>query len=256
MKFRPCIDLHEGKVKQIVGSTLRDGKTELLLTNFVADCSSADYARMYRQDNLTGGHIIKLGPGNDEAAREALQAWPSGMQVGGGITLENAEDWLDNGASHIIVTSCVFRNGKVDLPYLEKLVQKVGRNRLVLDLSCRRKGSEYYIVTERWQNFTTVAISPENLEFFAKHCDEFLIHAADVEGKCSGIEEDLVELLGKYIMLPTTYAGGVRSLNDLHHINSLAKGQLDATVGSALDIFGGSGLKYKDAVTFNLMNDS
>lgn len=254
MKFRPCIDLHDGKVKQIVGSTLRDDNTGLLQTNFVADCSSGDYARMYRQDNLTGGHIIKLGPGNDEAAREALQAWPAGMQVGGGISLENAKDWLDKGASHIIVTSCVFKNGKVNLPYLEKLVEKVGRNRLVLDLSCRRKGGEYYIVTERWQNFTTVAITPQNLEFFAKYCDEFLIHAADVEGKCSGIEEDLVKFLGKYIMLPTTYAGGVRSLADLHQIDSLAKGQLDATVGSALDIFGGCGLKYCDAVAFNLMN--
>ena len=251
MKFRPCIDLHDGRVKQIVGSSLQDDNAELLQTNFIADNSSADYARMYRQDNLTGGHIIKLGPGNDEAAREALRAWPGGMQIGGGITLENGVDWLDEGASHIIVTSCVFRNGKVDLAYLEKLVQKVGRDRLVLDLSCRRRGNEYYIVTERWQNFTEVAITPENLEFFARYCDEFLIHAADVEGKCSGIEEKLVELLGKNIMLPTTYAGGVRSLEDLYCIDSLGLGQLDATVGSALDIFGGSGLKYKDAVAFN-----
>jgi len=256
MRFRPCIDLHDGRVKQIVGSSLHDNNAELLQTNFVADKSSADYARMYRQDNLTGGHIIKLGPGNDEAARKALQAWPGGMQIGGGITLENCVDWLDEGASHIIVTSCVFRNGKVDLVYLEKLVQKVGRERLVLDLSCRRKGNEYYIVTERWQNFTEVAITPENLDFFSRYCDEFLIHAADVEGKCSGIEEALVEFLGKNIMLPTTYAGGVRSLDDLYCIESLGQGQLDATVGSALDIFGGSGLKYKDAVAFNRQKSS
>ena len=251
MKFRPCIDLHEGKVKQIVGSTLDDDNVELLQTNFVAEASSAEYARMYRQDNLTGGHIIKLGPGNEEAAQEALRAWPGGMQIGGGITLENAGEWLDYGASHIIVTSCVFKNGKVDLAYLEKLVRKVGRNRLILDLSCRKREGEYFIVTDRWQKYTEVAITPESLEYFAGYCDEFLIHAADVEGKCSGIEEELVELLGRHAMLPTTYAGGVRSLEDLHCIDRLGRGQLDATVGSALDIFGGSGLKYREAVEFN-----
>ena len=117
MKFRPCIDLHNGKVKQIVGSSLQDGQPDKLQTNYTADKSSAHFAEMYRSDSLTGGHIIKLGPGNDEAARIALQAWPGGMQIGGGITLENASQWLDYGASHIIVTSCVFKKGKVDLQF-------------------------------------------------------------------------------------------------------------------------------------------
>lgn len=251
MKFRPCIDLHHGKVKQIVGSSLRDESPEDLRTNFVAEKSSAHYARMYRRDNLTGGHIIKLGPGNDAAALEALQAWPGGLQIGGGITLDNAAYWLDSGASHVIVTSCVFKDGRIDYAYLEKLTEKVGRRRLVLDLSCRRRGNGYFVVTDRWQKFTEIAITPENLDFFSKSCDEFLIHAADVEGKCDGIEKELVEMLGKWIMLPTTYAGGVRDLEDLDRIDRLGQGRLDATVGSALDIFGGKGVKYTDVVAFN-----
>jgi phosphoribosylformimino-5-aminoimidazole carboxamide ribotide isomerase len=251
MKFRPCIDLHNGRVKQIVGSTLHDGDSTQLKTNFVADVSSAHFAEMYRRDNLTGGHVIKLGAGNEEAAKEALQAWPGGMQIGGGISLDNACDWLDYGASHIIVTSCVFKNGQVDFSYLGKLVERVGRRRLVLDLSCRKRDGRYYIVTDRWQKFTEVAITTENLDLLSKSCDEFLIHAADVEGKCAGIEEDLVDFLGCSVVVPTTYAGGVRNLDDLHRINDLGRGLLDATVGSALDIFGGSGIKYSEAVAFN-----
>ncbi len=251
MKFRPCIDLHNGKVKQIVGSTLHDGDSTQLQTNFVADVSSGHFAERYRRDNLTGGHVIKLGAGNDEAAKEALQVWPGGMQIGGAINLDNACDWLEWGASHVIVTSCVFKDGQVDFSYLGKLVEKVGRSRLVLDLSCRKRDGKYYIVTDRWQKFTEVVITAENLDLLAESCDEFLIHAADVEGKCAGIEEELVELLGRFSGLPTTYAGGVRDLDDLHLINDLGRGFLDATVGSALDIFGGSGIKYSDAVAFN-----
>jgi phosphoribosylformimino-5-aminoimidazole carboxamide ribotide isomerase len=252
MKFRPCIDLHNGRVKQIVGSTLNDGDSGQLKTNFIADASSAYFAEMYCLDNLTGGHVIKLGEGNEEAAREALEAWPGGMQIGGGINLENAYDWLECGASHVIVTSCVFKNGQVDFAYLDKLEEKVGRRRLVLDLSCRKRDDgKYYIVTDRWQKFTKVAITAENLARLSKSCDEFLIHAADVEGKCAGIEEELVDLLGRYVSLPTTYAGGIRNLDDLHRINDLGRGVLDATVGSALDIFGGSGIKYTEAVAFN-----
>lgn len=252
MKFRPCIDLHNGRVKQIVGSSLHDDDSTQLKTNFVAEVSSAYFAEMYRRDNLTGGHVIKLGAGNEEAAKEALQAWPDGMQIGGGINLDNACDWLECGASHVIVTSCVFKNGQVDVSYLGKLVEKVGRRRLVLDLSCRKRDDgKYYIVTDRWQKFTDVAITAENLDRLSKSCDEFLIHAADVEGKCAGIEENLVDLLGRFVVLPTTYAGGVRNLDDLHRINDLGRGLLDATVGSALDIFGGSGIKYSEAVAFN-----
>lgn len=251
MKFRPCIDLHNGKVKQIVGSSLDDEQPDQLQTNFVADKPSSFFAALYKRDNLRGGHIIKLGPGNDEAAKEALAAWPGGMQIGGGITVENAAEWLDFGASHVIVTSCVFKDGHVDWEYLEKLVEKVGKQRLVLDLSCRKRGGRYYVVTDRWQKFTEVCITPENLKKFSDSCDEFLIHAADVEGKCQGIEDSLVEKLGAWVEIPTTYAGGIRNLEDMIKINKLAMGRLDATIGSALDIFGGSTISYVDAVSYH-----
>lgn len=250
MKFRPCIDLHNGTVKQIVGSSLSDANPGELKTNFTAEKPSSYYAQLYKRDNLTGGHIIKLGPGNDEAAREALAAWPQGMQIGGGITADNAGQWLDWGASHVIVTSYVFSEGKIDRQRLDKLVKAVGSKRLVLDLSCRRREDDYYIVTDRWQKFTDVVISQQVLEDLATYCDEFLIHAADVEGKCSGIEEVLVEKLGAWCPIPATYAGGVRDLTDLQAIRDLASGRLDVTVGSALDIFGGTTLQYRDAVQF------
>lgn len=251
MKFRPCIDLHDGKVKQIVGSSLRDSSPESLETNFTAEKPSSWYAELYRRDNLTGGHIIKLGPGNDESARSALAAWPGGMQIGGGIHADNAGEWIDAGASHVIVTSYVFSDGRIDQERLRKLVHAVGREKLVLDLSCRRKGEHYHIVTDRWQKFTEVVISASVLETLAKSCDEFLIHAADVEGKCSGIEAELVKKLAIWSPLPTTYAGGIRDLEDMQFIREVGKGKLDATVGSALDIFGGRTLKYSDAVAFS-----
>jgi phosphoribosylformimino-5-aminoimidazole carboxamide ribotide isomerase len=252
MKFRPCIDLHDGKVKQIVGSTLSDKEPDLLTTNFCADKPSSWFAKLYRNDSLRGGHIIMLGPGNEEAAAEALAAWPGGMQIGGGITPDNARFWLDKGASHVIVTSCVFRQGKIDRENLARLVRTVGRRRLVLDLSCRKRGKDYYIVTDRWQKFTDVRISRETLSEFEGSCDEFLIHAADVEGKCAGVEVDLLEKLSAWIAIPTTYAGGVRDLADMELIESMGKGRIDATIGSALDIFGGRGITYRDAVAFHL----
>lgn len=252
MKFRPCIDLHDGKVKQIVGSSLSDENPDSLRTNFTAEKPSSWFAKLYRADNLTGGHIIKLGPGNEEAARAALAAWPGGMQIGGGITADNAREWLECGASHVIVTSHVFSGGIIDRGRLERLVQVVGKERLVLDLSCRRRGDNYYIVTDRWQKFTDVVISAAVLENLARSCDEFLIHAADVEGKCSGIEEELVKKLARWSPLPTTYAGGIRNLADMQRIHDIGEGRLDATVGSALDIFGGTGLSYADAVQFSI----
>jgi len=251
MKFRPCIDLHKGSVKQIVGSTLNDEDPAGLKTNFTADKPSSWYAELYRGDNLEGGHIIMLGPGNEQAATEALAAWPGGMQIGGGINPDNARLWLDRGASHVIVTSCVFKAGKIDYDCLSRLVRTVGKKRLVLDLSCRKRGDAYYIVTDRWQKFTEVAISPESLAEFSLSCDEFLIHAADVEGKCEGVEAGLLEKLSAWADCPTTYAGGVRDLADLALIDRLGKGRLDATVGSALDIFGGSGITYRQAVAFH-----
>ena len=251
MRIRPCIDLHNGQVKQIVGSTLSDENPERLQTNFVAEQSPAWFAELYRGDDLRGGHIIKLGPSNEQAAREALAAWPGGMQIGGGVTADNGADWLAAGASHVIVTSHVFRDGLIDRTRLARLVQMVGRTRLVLDLSCRRRGDEYVIVTDRWQKFTSVVITEAVLADLDASCDEFLIHAADVEGQCRGIEQDLVEKLANWSPIVTTYAGGVRHLADLDLIRTLGQGRIDATVGSALDIFGGHTITYDEAVAFH-----
>ncbi len=251
MKFRPCIDLHNGVVKQIVGSTLTESTPQLLQTNFVAKESPAWFAALYKKDNLRGGHIIKLGGGNDQAAREALAAWPGGMQIGGGITAGNARMWLDQGASHVIVTSSVFKDGEVHWDALARLVKAVGRKRIVLDLSCRKRDGRYFIVTDRWQKFTNVEISAHALASFSKSCDEFLIHAADVEGKCGGIEEELVRQLAKWVTIPTTYAGGVRNIADLQMLDQLGGGRLDVTIGSALDIFGGTTITYREAVAYH-----
>ncbi len=250
MKFRPCIDLHNGRVKQIVGSTLSDSSAESLQTNFSSEQPSSYYAEMYQHDGLTGGHIIMLGSGNEEAAREALASYPGGMQIGGGITADNAAQWLERGASHVIVTSYVFKDGQVNDQHLADLMIEVGKDRLVLDLSCRKRGDDYFIVTDRWQNFTDVAVTKQSLAYFGEFCDEFLIHAVDVEGKCAGIETELTEKLGAWSPLPTTYAGGVKNLADMQAILELGQGRLDATVGSALDIFGGNTMTYAEAVEF------
>lgn len=254
MNFRPCIDLHNGKVKQIVGSTLSDERPEELKTNFCAEQPSSWFAELYKSDQLTGGHIIMLGSGNEDAAAAALETWPGGMQVGGGINKDNCDIWLDRGASHVIVTSWVFRSGVVDHDRLRSLVKKVGKERLVLDLSCRKRGDEYYIVTDRWQKFTEVVINENVLNQFAEDCDEFLIHAADVEGKCGGVDEELIEKLAVWTPIPTTYAGGVRNLEDLELVKKAGKDRLDTTVGSALDIFGGNGITYREAVDFHNRN--
>ena len=256
MKFRPCIDLHNGKVKQIVGSTLKDASPDALRTNFTSEFSSSHYARMYRRDSLYGGHVIMLGPGNEAAAREAFQAFPQGLQAGGSITPENAGYWLDQGAAAVIVTSYVFKAGQILADRLKEMRALVGREKLVIDLSCRKKGDAYHVVTDRWQKFTNTVISPETLDYFSQYCFEFLIHAADVEGKCQGIAEDLIVNLAAWSPLPTTYAGGVRDVNDFLLIQELGKGRLDATVGSSLDIFGGSGMKYSDAVAFNRQQEA
>jgi phosphoribosylformimino-5-aminoimidazole carboxamide ribotide isomerase len=246
MHFRPCIDLHQGVVKQIVGSTLGDDPNQGPRTNFQGEKPSDWYAALYRRDNLTGGHIIRLGPGNSEAARTALCAWPSGMQIGGGITDANARQWLDDGASAVIVTSWVLHSGTVDLDRLKRLTGLIGKERLVLDLSCRRQGDDYIIVTDRWQTFTREQVTPALLTHLSNYCSEFLIHAVDVEGKCRGIEEPLVALLGKWGGIPVTYAGGIHSQADIDAIHTLGRENLDFTVGSALDIFGGRDLLYGD----------
>jgi phosphoribosylformimino-5-aminoimidazole carboxamide ribotide isomerase len=252
--FRPCIDLHEGKVKQIVGGTLSDAPGQLR-TNFVSDRPASWFAELYRRDDLTGGHIIMLGPGNEEAARSALRAFPGGMHVGGGINLDNARGWLDAGASHVIVTSWVFREGHMDERRLAELVQTIGKEKLVLDLSCRKRSvgadSNYFVVTDRWQKFTDLKISRETLGKLSGSCAEFLVHAVDVEGLCRGVDQELVSLLGEWSPIPTTYAGGASSLADLEAVTRLGQGKIDLTIGSALDIFGGTGVRYADVVAFN-----
>jgi len=249
MQFRPCIDLHKGKVKQIVGSTLSDG-TQSLRTNFETDRPAADFARMYQQDGLIGGHVIALGEGNEEACISAVSAYPGGLQVGGGITPETALKYLQAGASHVIITSYIFTNGALDFSKLQKMVDTVGKKRLVLDLSCRKRQNRYYVVVDRWQKFTDFEVSEENLHRLANQCDEFLVHGVDVEGMQLGIQEDLVQLLGSWCSIPVTYAGGIRSIEDLELVKRLGRGRVDATIGSALDIFGGS-LSYKQVVSWH-----
>ncbi len=248
--FRPCIDLHEGKVKQIIGGTLGAGG-EGLRTNFISERPAEWFADLYRRDALTGGHVIMLGPGNEAAALSALRAYPGGMQIGGGINLGNAKGWLDAGATHVIVTSYVFRNGKVDEARLAQLVASIGRERLVLDLSCRLRDGGYYVVTDRWQKFTYLKVEAATLEKLAGSCAEFLVHAVDVEGLCRGVDEELVTRLARWSPVPATYAGGARSLADLERVTELGQGRVDLTIGSALDLFGGSGVCYADVVAFN-----
>jgi phosphoribosylformimino-5-aminoimidazole carboxamide ribotide isomerase len=248
--FRPCIDLHEGNVKQIVGGSLTGDPADLR-TRFVSPRSSRWFAELYRRDGLRGGHVIMLGPGNEKAAGEAMGAYPGGLQVGGGINLDNARGWLEAGASHVIVTSWIFRGGRLDWERLKALAEEVGRKRLVLDLSCRKKGADYFVVTDRWQKFTEMKIEPETLDSLADWCDEFLVHAVDVEGLCRGVDLELVEKLGRWSARPATYAGGANSLRDLEEVARAGGGKINLTIGSALDIFGGSLVRYDEVVALN-----
>jgi phosphoribosylformimino-5-aminoimidazole carboxamide ribotide isomerase len=250
MRFRPCIDLHRGKVKQIVGGTYRDRGESGLVTNFETDDDPATFAALYRSRDLPGGHVIMIGEGNEEAAVGALRAFPRGLQVGGGITPRNAGRFLDAGASHVIITSYVFKDGTVNWDNLREAVAAIGKERLVLDLSCRKRGSSYYIVTDRWQRFTHVTVDHETLSRLGEYCAEFLVHAADVEGRQEGIEEQVVRILAAHSPVPATYAGGIRSLADLDVVDAAGEGEVDATVGSALDIFGGT-LKFTDVVEWH-----
>lgn len=245
MRFRPCIDIHNGKVKQIVGGSLKD-EGDQAITNFASEYNADFYAEKYKKDGLVGGHIILLNHKSSEyydatkkQAMLALETYPGGLQIGGGITADNAREYIKAGASHVVVTSYVFQDGEVNWSNLEKLVDIVGKEHVVLDLSCRKKDGDYYIVTNRWQTFTNVKISKEILKQFSKYCDEFLIHGVDVEGKSSGVELELVELLADWNGIPTTYAGGIGSMDDLKEFEKACGGKLDFTIGSALDLFGG-----------------
>lgn len=250
-RFRPCIDLHDGKVKQIVGSSLSDTGTGLK-TNFVSDRDASWYAELYRRDGLTGGHVILLGKGNEGAAKSALAAYPNGLQVGGGIHPSNAAEYLEAGASHIIVTSYLFgTDGCFSEARLQEMVVAAGKDRLVIDLSCKATAEGWTVAMNRWQTLTDLHLTPEVLRFLADHCAEFLIHAVDVEGKCEGIDEALVSYLGQHSSIPMTYAGGIRHLDDLWRVDALSHGRLDGTIGSSLDLFGGQGARYEDCVAFN-----
>lgn len=245
MEFRPCIDIHNGKVKQIIGGSLKDAGDQAT-ENYVAEQDAVYFAKLYQKEGIKGGHIILLNPASSTYYKEtraqaelALGAYPGGLQIGGGITAENAKEFLDAGASHVIVTSYVFRDGKINYENLARLKDAVGREHLVLDLSCRKKDDFYYIVTDRWQKFTDEKVSITLLDELSSYCDEFLIHAVDVEGKAKGIEKELVCLLGEWGKIPVTYAGGVGSFEDLRELKELGKDRLNVTIGSALDLFGG-----------------
>lgn len=253
MKFRPCIDLHGGKVVQIVGGSLDERNANSLRTNFSTDRSPSDYAALYRDANLPGGHVISLGTGNQEAALSALRTWPGGMQFGGGVNPQNSSLFLEAGASHVIVTSFVFSGGRIDYNKLAKLVGTVGRERLVLDLSCRKRDGDFYVVTDRWQQFTDEKVDAALLGKLADSCAEFLVHGVDVEGLRQGIQEELIELLGEHSPVPVTYAGGVHELADLDRVKKLGKGRVDLTIGSALDIFGGA-VPFSEVVAWQERN--
>lgn len=246
MRFRPCIDLHDGRVKQIVGGSLNDSDKNVE-TNFETEESAAHFANLYRRDRLPGGHVIMLGPGNEAQAISALNAFPDGLHVGGGIHPGNAGEYLSQGASHVIVTSYVFRDGEIDWSRVQNMISAVGKERLVLDVSCRKRDRKYIVCTDRWQKWTDVEVDVETVGRLADVCDQLLIHAVDVEGKRDGIDVELIENLGQWAACPITYAGGVRSLFDLDLARDAGRSLIDVTIGSALDIFGGS-LRYSDAV--------
>lgn len=253
MKFRPCIDIHNGKVKQIVGGSLQDAGN-WAKENFVSEMSAADYADLYKKKNLRGGHVILLNPAESEyyeedrrQAEEALAAYPEGLQVGGGITVENAAHFIKAGASHVIVTSYVFAEGKIHFDRLEALRKEIGKEHLVLDLSCRPKDGTYYIVTNRWQKFTDQPLDEALMEELSRYCDEYLVHGVAVEGTGTGIDCELVQILSRCNKLPVTYAGGIGSFSDLEKLESLSGGKMDFTIGSALDLFGGK-MKFEEVL--------
>lgn len=253
MEFRPCIDIHNGCVKQIVGSSLNDA-SDVAAENFVAGKDAAYYAGLYQKNHIKNGHVIMLNQRRSSyyeatkaQAMKALAAYPGGLQAGGGVTPENAAQFLDAGASHVIVTSYVFRDGRIDFENLHKLVKETGKDKLVLDLSCRMKNESYYIVTDRWQKYTDVILNYETLDELSSYCSEFLIHAVDVEGKAQGIETGLVEMLGAWDGIPVTYAGGVHSFEDLEKLKELGHGRIHVTIGSALDLFGGP-MKFEEVL--------
>ncbi|KAF2273818.1 Phosphoribosylformimino-5-aminoimidazole carboxamide ribotide isomerase [Westerdykella ornata] len=252
-RFRPCIDLHAGSVKQIVGGTLSTTSESSLKTNFTSEHPAGYYASLYKKHNLTGAHVIMLGPGNEEAAKEALEAWRGGLQVGGGIHEGNAREWIERGAEKVIITSYLFPNSAFSLERLQSVLRALDddKDKLVIDLSCRRKDGRWFVATNKWQTITDFELNQESISLLEPYCSEFLIHAADVEGLQRGIDEDLVVALSKWCSIPVTYAGGGRSIKDLELVKKLSGGKVDLTIGSALDIFGGKGVTFEECVRWN-----
>ncbi|CEF84965.1 Histidine biosynthesis bifunctional protein hisB [Fusarium graminearum] len=257
-RFRPCIDLHAGQVKQIVGGTL-DSTSAALQTNYVSQHPPAHFAQLYRDNELHGAHVIMLGSGNDGPAKEALQAWPGGLQVGGGINDKNAKEWMDAGAEKVIITSYLFPEGRFSQERLDAVLEALGcdKNKLVIDLSCRRRGEDsWFVAMNKWQTITDMEVNQESIKSLEPYCSEFLIHAADNEGLQKGVDEKLVERLAQWCSIPVTYAGGGRHLEDLENVKRLSNGKVDLTIGSALDCFGGSGVKFDDCVAWNKKQDN
>lgn len=269
MKFRPCIDIHNGKVKQLVGGSLKD-EGDVAKENFVATSDSTYYANLYKEEGLKGGHIIILNSKDSpfyedskKQAVDALKAYNGGMQIGGGINAANAKEFIDYGASHVIVTSYIFEDGKLSYERLMRLVDAVSKDKIVLDLSCRKKNGDYYVVVDRWQTFTDMKLTKESLKELANYCDEFLIHGVDVEGMGAGMEEDLVKILVEYVkensgnvngaledkLSNVTYAGGLGSYENIERFKEISEGLLDYTIGSALDLFGGK-LEFKKVLKY------
>lgn len=254
MEFRPCIDIHNGKVKQIIGGTLTD-TNDFAKENFVSEMGAGDYARLYREKGLRGGHVILLN-GKDspyyqadlEQAADALMIWRGALQIGGGVTAENAASFLDMGASHVIVTSYVFDDGEIRYDRLEKLISEVGKEHLVLDLSCRKREEDYYVVTDRWQKYTKQPLNENLIQKLSSCCDEFLVHAVNVEGMGTGVDEELLQILSAESPVPITYAGGIGTIEDIRIIQKIGKDRVNFTVGSALDLFGGT-LNFNEIVT-------
>ncbi|KAJ3308657.1 Enzyme that catalyzes the fourth step in the histidine pathway [Blyttiomyces sp. JEL0837] len=249
--FRPCIDLHDGQVKQIVGATLTDNSPADLRTNFVSREPPEYYANLYKKHRLLGGHVIKLGPNNDAAARTILSTWPNTLQIGGGIDINNASEWLDAGAGKVIITSYLFPNGKFSEDRLKELSTKIGKDRLVVDVSCKAVGYKWVVAMNKWQTLTDMEVNQESITLLEQYCSEFLVHAADVEGLCKGIDEKLVEKLGSWCSIPVTYAGGGHDISDLALVERLSHGKVDLTFGSALDIFGGNKVMFEDCIKWN-----
>ncbi|QKX60866.1 uncharacterized protein TRUGW13939_08012 [Talaromyces rugulosus] len=251
-KFRPCIDLHSGQVKQIVGGTLSSVAGDLK-TNYVSKLPATHYANLYKENDLRGGHVVMLGKGNTEAADEALRTWPGGLQVAGGINDQNAQDWIRRGAEKVIITSFLFPEGKFSLDRLKSVLSSLGNDtsKLVLDLSCRRKDQTWFVAMDRWQTITEMEITQESISMLEPYCSEFLIHAADVEGLQQGVDEELVSKLAQWCSIPVTYAGGARHLQDLEKVHASSGGKVDLTIGSALDIFGGEGVTFEECVRWN-----